>query len=69
MDPCGTPVLTFLDVDFTHLKQVLACLPLREHLGALLWVVQCCLFFRSRLLLYSVGFGVKRMPVDCLDVV
>ena len=25
----GTPVLTFLDVDFIPLKQVLACLPLR----------------------------------------
>ena len=25
------PVLTFLDVELTPLKQVLACFPLREH--------------------------------------
>ena len=29
LEHCGTPVLTFLDVDFTPLKQVLACIPLR----------------------------------------
>ena len=29
LEPCGTPVLSFLDVVFTHLKQVLACLPVR----------------------------------------
>ena len=32
-------------------------------MGALPWVVQCCLFFRSRLLLYSVGFAVNRVQV------
>ena len=29
LEPCGTPVLIFIDVDFTPLKQVLACLSLR----------------------------------------
>ena len=28
-EPCGTPVLTFLDVDLTALKRILTCLPLR----------------------------------------
>ena len=28
LEPCGSPVLTFLDVEFTPLKPVLACRPL-----------------------------------------
>ena len=32
-------------------------------MGALPCVVQCCLFFRSRLLLYSAGSGVNRVQV------
>ena len=34
-----------------------------KSLGALPYVVQCCLFFRSRLLLYSTGSGVHKVQV------
>ena len=34
-----------------------------EPLGALPCVVQCCLFLKSRLLLYSAGSGVNRVHV------
>ena len=27
------------------------------------WVVHCCVFFRSRLLVYSAGSGVNRVQV------
>ena len=32
-------------------------------LGALPWVVQCCLLLGSRMLVYSAGFGVNRVQV------